>query len=82
MSQSRAHIRATTKFENKAYEKITVRIRKDKPDTSGLTREIIAEAAESSGYSVNGFILEAIKEKIYQGTDKEELERQPFFDDP
>lgn len=64
MPQTKAHIRATTKFESKAYEKITVRIRKDKMDPSGLSRGIIQEAAEGSGNSVNGFILEAIKEKI------------------
>ena len=64
MPQSAAHIRATTKFESKAYDKITLRLRKDRLDDSGLSRDIIAQAAEKSGMSVNGFILEAIKDKI------------------
>ena len=60
MSQSKAHIRATTKYESKAYDKILIRIRKD----GDLTRERIAEAAAKEGASLNGFIVAAIREKM------------------
>ena len=60
MPQSAAHIRATTRFESKAYDKIQVRIRKDRLDDSGLSREIIQKAAASEGLSVNAYILKAV----------------------
>ena len=66
MPQSAAHIRATTRFESKAYDKITVRLRKDRPDQSGLSREIIQAAADAEGLSLNAFILQAVYEKIHK----------------
>lgn len=60
MPATKAHIRATTKYEAKAYDKILIRIRKD----GDVTRETIAKAAELEGISLNGFIIEAIKEKM------------------
>lgn len=64
MPQSAAHIRATTRFESKAYDKIQLRIRKDRMDDSGLTREMIQKAAAAENMSVNAFILQAISEKM------------------
>ena len=59
--QSKAHIKATNKYEKKAYEKITLRIRKD--GKSGLSRDDIKESADKVGESVSEFILHAIKER-------------------
>ena len=58
-----AQIRAHTKFESKAYDKITLRLRKDRLDDSGLSRESITKAAEAEGKSLNVYILEAVAEK-------------------
>ena len=60
MPASRAHIQATTRYESKAYDKITLRLRKD----GDLTRETISKAAEKSGLSINAFILDAVKSKM------------------
>jgi uncharacterized protein (DUF1778 family) len=60
MAQSRAHIQATTRYEHKAYDKITVRVRKD----GDLTREDIAKSAQAHGESMNEFILNAIRARI------------------
>lgn len=64
MPQSQAHMKATNRFNSKAYETITIRLRKDKTDNSGLSREIIQNAADAAGLSLNAFCLAAIKEKI------------------
>lgn len=64
MPQSAAHKRATIRFESKAYDKILIRIRKDRLDDSGLSREMIQKAADAAGMSVNAFILSAINDKI------------------
>jgi len=64
MPKSAAAIRANTKFENKAYDKITVRIRKDRPDPSGLSRDSIQAAADAAGLSLNAYILQAVSEKM------------------
>jgi predicted HicB family RNase H-like nuclease len=60
MPQTKAHIRATTKYENKALDKVCLRIRKD----GDLTREMIAEMAEKQGESLNQFIMTAVRERI------------------
>lgn len=64
MPQSQAHIKASDRFNKKAYDSILVRFRKDRPDDSGLSREIIQNAADAAGLSLNAFCLAAIKEKI------------------
>lgn len=64
MPQSTAQAKAKNKFNKKAYEAIVVRLRKDRPDESGLSRDSITAAAEAAGMSLNGYILAAIKEKI------------------
>lgn len=55
-----AQVRAQTKWEAKAYDKILLRIRKD----GELTRDEIQKAADDSGKSLNSFILDAVQEKI------------------
>lgn len=57
-----AQIRANTRFEHKAYSKITVRLRKD--GQNGITRETVQAAADAVGMSVNEYIIEAVREKI------------------
>lgn len=64
MSVSEAQIRATSKFESKVYDKILIRLRKDRLDDSGLSRELIQQAAEAEGMSLNAYILKAVAEKI------------------
>jgi uncharacterized protein (DUF1778 family) len=60
MPVSKAHIRATTKFEHNNYDKITLRLRKD----GEITRAHVQEAADQAGQSLNSFILDALKEKM------------------
>ena len=64
MPQSAAHIKATTRFESKAYDKITLRLRKDRLDPSGLSRDSIQAAADAAGLSLNAYILQAVSEKM------------------
>ena len=64
MSVSEAQIRATSKFESKVYDKILIRLRKDRLDDSGLSRELIQQAAEAEGMSLNAYILKAVAEKM------------------
>jgi len=60
--QSRAHIEANTRYESKAIDKITFRLRKD--GGTGLTRDEVQKAAAAAGVSVNEYVLQAVKEKI------------------
>jgi uncharacterized protein (DUF1778 family) len=60
MPATPAHIRATTKYEAKAYDKILLRIRKD----GELTKDTIQMAADQAGQSLNSYILDALKEKM------------------
>jgi len=74
MAVSKAQIRATTKFESKVYDKITVRLRKDRLDPSGLSRESIQKAADAAGMSLNAYIIQSVLEKM----SKEEKENMFF----
>lgn len=56
-----ARIKANAKYEQKAYQNIRLRVRKDDPD---LSLDKIKAAADAAGQSVNAFILEAINDKI------------------
>jgi len=58
--KSEAKRRADNKWDAKAYDKVLVRMRKDREPT----RETVTRAADALGMSLNGFIMEAIKEKI------------------
>lgn len=68
---SKAHIKATTKYESKAYDKVLLRIRKD----GELTRDDITAAATAAGQSLNEFILESIRQRMTRtaasGADRE-----------
>lgn len=57
MAVSKAQIKATAKYEAKAYDKTLIRLPKGRLD------EVKAHA-ESRGQSVNGFIVAAIDEKM------------------
>lgn len=59
---SRAHIQANTRYENKAIDKITFRLRKD--GASGITRSDVQKAAAADGLSVNEYVLRAVMEKM------------------
>lgn len=54
-----AQKRATAKYEKENYDKVLLRMRK------GLKDEILSFIGEGS--SVNGFIIEAITEKLERG---------------
>lgn len=54
---SEARIKANNRYNEKAYDRISIAIPKGK-------KAMIQEHAESHGMSVNGFIGEAIDEKI------------------
>ena len=56
---TKAHIKANTKYENKAIDKITFRLRKD--GGYGVTRDEIQSEATARGMSVNEFVLSAVK---------------------
>lgn len=55
-----AQVKAQTKWEAKTYDKILLRIRRD----GETTRDTIQAAADRAGKSLNGYILEAITEKM------------------
>lgn len=57
MTVSKAQQAATARYEAKVYDKILVRLPKGKKDE-------IQMCADSRGLSVNGFINEAIEEKL------------------
>lgn len=63
MPVSEAQKRATQKFEKEVYKKILVRIRQDGKSDIVNYKEL-ETAVAISGKSLNGYILEAIKEKI------------------
>lgn len=58
-----ARIRANTKYEKKAYERLYIRFRKDDPE---LTIEQLQTAADAAGQSVNAYVMQAIKERMYK----------------
>ena len=60
MPASKAHIRATIKYEAKSYDKLCIRIRKD----ADITREDIQAAADLEGESVNAYVMEAVRRRI------------------
>ena len=63
MPVTKAGIKAHTKYESKAYDKVLLRLRKD----TEPTRETITQKAEAAGMSLNAYIVEAIREKIDRG---------------
>lgn len=63
MPVSEAQKRATQNFEKQVYKKILLRIRQDGKSDIVNYKEL-ETAVAVSGKSLNGYILEAIKEKI------------------
>lgn len=63
MAVSDAQKKATQNFEKKVYKKILVRIRQDGKSDIVNYKEL-ENAVAKSGKTLNGYILEAIKEKI------------------
>ncbi len=61
-TRNRQNAPSRARYEAKAYQKITFRLRKD--GTDGLTKEQIEAAAQASGQSVNAWIIDAIKDKL------------------
>ena len=60
MAQSQAHIKASNKYNAKAYDRINVNVKKGE-------REKIKAHAESQGLSLNGYINKLIAEDMEQG---------------
>ena len=58
--RSEAKKKADAKWEQKAYDKVLLRIRKD----TEPTRDTITQAADAAGLSLNGYIMQAVKEKL------------------
>ena len=54
---SAAKIAANNRYDRKTYDRFNFRVRKDEA-------EQIRTAAAAAGESVNGFILEAVRERI------------------
>lgn len=55
-------IKANTKYEHNAVDKITFRLRKD--GGYGITRADVQKYATEAGLSVNEYILQAVMEKM------------------
>lgn len=60
MAQTKAHIAATNRYNQKAYDRLLLKIRKD----AAINSDVIRAHAESRGESVNGFLLRAVTETI------------------
>lgn len=54
---SKAHIKAVSKYESKAYDKILLRLKKGE-------REKIQAKATEAGESLNGYIVKAINQRM------------------
>jgi len=57
MPISKAQAKAQTKWEAKVYDKVLLRLKKGE-------REKITATAETQGKSLNGYITEAVNEKM------------------
>ena len=60
--RNRQNAASRARYEAKAYQKMTFRIRTDGAD--GVTPGQIRAAAAAAGQSVNSWILDAIRDKI------------------
>lgn len=58
---SAARIAANNRYTEKTYDRFTFRMRKEETES-------LREAAAAAGESVNGFILDAVREKIRKTT--------------
>ena len=60
---SEARIRANNKYNAKAYDRVNIAIPKDR-------KEVIQTHAEALGKSINGYVVEAIEEKLSRDNEK------------
>lgn len=60
MAASKARLAANRRYDEKAYDRVNVLIRKD----AKLNREFLRSHAEARGESLNGFILRAVAEVV------------------
>ena len=58
-----ARLRANARYQQKAYDKIFIRTRKD----AEITKDRIDEAARAVGESTQAYILGAIKDRMEKG---------------
>lgn len=69
MAQSKAHMRASNKYNAKAYDRVSLMLPKGQ-------KEFVQEHAKSKGLSLNGYINGLIAadmgEKISEGSEAEE----------
>lgn len=61
-ARNRSNAASRNRYNAKAYQPVTFRIRQDGSD--GITAETIKAAAEAAGMSVNAWIIEAIRDKL------------------
>lgn len=59
-SYNEKHNQYTQEYIRQNYKQLSIRLPKEGP----LTRETIQEAAAAAGESVNGYILEAVRERM------------------
>lgn len=57
---TQAQKEATARYQKKAYDKILLTIRKD----GTMTADMIKEAAQKAGVSVNSYILQAVRRRM------------------
>ncbi|MDE6666178.1 MAG: hypothetical protein K2K14_08360 [Ruminococcus sp.] len=60
MAQSKAHIKASNKYNAKAYDRVSLMLPKGKKET-------VREYAESKGLSLNGYINKLISDDMNTG---------------
>lgn len=58
--KTEAHYRATAKYERSAYAKVLLRLRND----AETSRDAVQAAADRAGESLNGYILDAIRQRM------------------
>ena len=67
---------ARERYEAKTYRRYTIRVRQDGGD--GFTPEQLEDAARRAGQSVNAWIIDAIKDKIYPADSQERTKKRPL----
>lgn len=60
MAQSKAHIKASNKYNAKAYDRVSLMLPRGK-------KEVVREYAESKGLSLNGYINKLISDDMNAG---------------
>ena len=68
MPLSKAHIKASRKYNEKAYDRIELKVSKGK-------KADLQAHAENKGESLNGFVNRAINETV----ERDNMESQKFF---